>query len=132
MSTRLSIQPTILLVEMDNEVRPLITHNLENHGYTLIVTTSEEDAFEHVRDNRTRIDLILLNQVGQSIDAFLDMGRRIRASAGLPSDLPIVVIAERYEVEQEGQDVEVDDYEFVTYLEDAQQLLDLLDRLCSI
>lgn len=123
-------KPAILLVEMDDDARPLFRHNLSNHDYTVIVAISEEDAFERVKDNRAHVDLILLNQVGQSIEAFLEMGRRIRDDAKLPAHLPIVVIADQYEIAQEGQDVEVSDGKFVTYLEDAQQLFNLLARLC--
>ena len=41
-------------------------------------------------------------------------------------------MAERYGVELEGKDVQVGKSEYVTYLEDEQQLINLLRRLCSV
>jgi len=58
------------------------------------------------------------------------MGRRIRQSAGFPIRTPIVVIAERFGADMEGKDVLVGESEYVIYPEDAQQLMDLLHRLC--
>lgn len=116
---------------MDEEVRPLIEYNLNHQGYTVIVTTSEEDALERIKDDRPHPDLILLNQVGYSIDEFLEMGRRIRERSSSSVDIPIVVIAEQYEMVMEGKNIEVSDNSFVTYTEDSQQILDLLAQLCS-
>jgi hypothetical protein len=77
-------------------------------------------------------DLILLNQVGRSIQEYTVMGQRICKSAGIGGDTPIVVMAERYGADMEGKDVQVDDAEYVTYLEDGQQLMNLLHRLCPV
>lgn len=41
-------------------------------------------------------------------------------------------MAERYGIDLEGKDIKVGANEYVTYLEDAPQLLNLLRRLCSI
>ncbi len=41
-------------------------------------------------------------------------------------------MAERYEVELEGKDVQVGKSEYITYLEDAQQLMNLLRRFCLV
>ncbi len=131
MTKQKSFRPIILLVEMDEEVRPLIEYNLNHQGYTVIVTTSEEDALERIKDDRPHPDLILLNQVGYSIDEFLEMGRRIRERSSSSVDIPIVVIAEQYEMVMEGKNIEVSDNSFVTYTEDSQQILDLLAQLCS-
>jgi CheY-like chemotaxis protein len=90
----------------------------------------EEDAIERVRDGRDSPDLILLNQVKSSPEECANVGRRIRQRAGLPGDTPIVVMAERYGEDMEGQDVQVGEYEYVTYPEDGQQLIDILHRLC--
>lgn len=59
------------------------------------------------------------------------MGRRIRQGAELPSRTPVVVTAERYGADMEGKDVKVGESDYVTYLEDAQQLMNLLHRLCQ-
>jgi CheY-like chemotaxis protein len=122
--------PTILLVEYDDETRPLLKHNLRSFGYRVIVALDEEDAHERMRGGRDRPDVILLNQFKQSINEFINMGQRIRQSAGFPSCTPIVVMAERYGADLEGKDVLVGESEYVIYLEDAQQLMNLLHRLC--
>lgn len=130
MNEKRGTQPTILLLEQDDDTRPLLKYNLNRQGYRVIMVLDEEDAIERVRDGRDYPDLILLNQVGSSPEECANAGRRIRQRAGLPGDTPIVVMAERYGEDMEGQDVRVGEYEYVTYPEDGQQLIDLLYRLC--
>jgi DNA-binding response OmpR family regulator len=123
---------TILLIELDDDTRPILKQNLRNWGYCPIVALEEEDALALARGVRDRPDLILLNQVMLSIDEFVYMGRRIRQGAELPSSTPIVVMAERYGEDMEGKDVKVGESEYVTYLEDGEQLMNLLYRLCPV
>lgn len=78
---------------------------------------------------RKRLDVILLDQFRLSIDEFINMGRRIRYRAGLPSSTSVIVIAERYGAGMEGKDVLVGKSKYVTYSEDAQNLL---HRLCPV
>ncbi|MBF2005612.1 MAG: hypothetical protein IGS49_09115 [Chlorogloeopsis fritschii C42_A2020_084] len=132
MSDQQDMQPTILLLEQDEETRTLLRYNLRKQGYRVLVALDEEDALERTGDGRDRVDIILLNQVELSIDEFMNMGRRIRQGARLPSYTPIVVIAERYGADMEGKNFMVGESEYVTYLEDAQQLTNLLHRLCSV
>jgi len=94
---------TILIIELDDDTRPLLKHNLRSKGYRVIEALEEEDAIALARGERDRPDLILLNQVKLSIDEFLNMGRRIRQGAELPSSTPIVVTAERYGADMEGR-----------------------------
>lgn len=130
MTEKQASQPKILLIEQDDETRPLLIENLRNKGYRVIVTLEEEDAIERARGNgRGYPDLILLNQVGQSIEVFLEIGQRIRQRAGLPNRTPIVVVADRFEADMEGKDIQVGESEYVSYPEDGQQLLNLLRRL---
>jgi DNA-binding response OmpR family regulator len=124
--------PTILLVEEDDEVRPLLSQNLHNHGYHVVVALDEADAIERTKGGSFCPDLILLNQVGRSIQEYTVMGQRICKSAGIASRTPIIVMAERYGADMEGKDVQVDEAEYVTYLEDGQQLMNLLHRLCPV
>ena len=98
----------------------------------MLVALEEEDAIALARGVRDRPDLILLNQVQLSIDEFINMGRRIRQCAELPISTPIVVTAEQYGEDMEGKDVKVGESEYVTYLEDGEQLMNLLHRLCSV
>jgi DNA-binding response OmpR family regulator len=130
MTSKPDTLPIILLIEQDDETRPLIKHNLHLNGYRAIVALDEEDAIERKWDECGHPALILLNQVNLSIDEFINMGRRIRQSAGFPIRTPIVVIAERFGADMEGKDVLVGESEYVIYPEDAQQLMDLLHRLC--
>jgi CheY-like chemotaxis protein len=124
--------PTILLVEEDDEVRPLLSQNLRNQGYHVVVALDEADAIERTKGGGLCPDLILLNQVGRSIQEYAVMGQRICKSAGIGDHTPIIVMAEQYGADMEGKDVQVDEAEYVTYLEDGQQLMNLLHRLCPI
>jgi len=124
--------PTILLVEEDDEVRPLLSENLRNHGYHVVVALDEADAIERTKGGGLCPDLILLNQVGRSIQEYAVMGQRICQSTGNDGNTPIIVMAEQYGADMEGKDVQVDEAEYVTYLEDGLQLMNLLHRLCPV
>ncbi|MBD3885689.1 response regulator transcription factor [Phormidium tenue FACHB-886] len=123
---------TILLVEPDDTVRPILKDNLRRWGYAVIVTLDAADALQRTRDGGALFDLILLNQFGQSIEEFIDIGRHIRQQAAVASWVPIVILAEKYGVELEGQDIQLGESEYVTYLEDGEQLKNLLYKLCPI
>lgn len=124
--------PTILIFELDDDTRPILKQNLRSRGYCVIEALKEEDAIALARGVRKHPDLILLNQVKLAIDEFINMGRRIRQGAELPSSTPVVVMAERYGEDMEGKDVKVGESEYVTYLEDGEQLINLLHRLCPV
>lgn len=124
--------PTILVVEEDDEVRPLLSQNLRNQGYHVVIALDEADAIERTKGGCLCPALILLNQFGRSIQEYVVMGQRICQSAGIESHTPIIVMAEDYGTDMEGKDVQVDDTEYVTYLEDGQQLMNLLHRLCPV
>ncbi len=132
MSEKRNTEPTILVVEPDDDVRPLLRNNLHRQGYRAIVTLDEEDAIARARGDGDRPDLILINQYQLPLDKVIDMGRRIRQHAGLPSITPIVIMAERYGEDMEGKDLKVGESDYVTYLEDGEQLMNLLQRLCPI
>jgi DNA-binding response OmpR family regulator len=132
MSQTKDAPPTILMMELDDDTRPLLKLNLSNWGYHVISALQEEDAIALGHGVRDRPDLILLNQVNLPIDEVINIGRRIRQGAELPSSTPIVVTAEQYGEDMEGKDVKVGESEYVTYLEDGQQLMNLLHRLCPV
>ena len=132
MSDKQNLAPIILLVEPDDDVRPLLRNNLHRQGYRVIVTLDEEDAIARARGDSDRPDLILINQYRQPLDKVIHIGQRIRQDAGLPSDTPIVIMAERYGEDMEGKDIKVGESDYVTYLEDGEQLLNLLQRLCPV
>ena len=120
-------QRTIFLVEEDDEVRPMLKSNLENDGYRVLLALDEEDARERVRGAGVRADVILVNLVGVQPDEALHAGRRIRQDAEL--DVPLVVMAEKYGADLEGKDVNVSGNDWITYLEEHEQLDTLLSRL---
>jgi len=98
----------------------------------VIVALDEEDAIARTGDGRECPDLILLSQYLLPLDEVINMGRRIRQDARFPSGTPLVVIADRYDSDMEGKDVRVSDSEYVTYLEDGEQLINLLYRICPV
>lgn len=88
----------------------------------------EKDALERARDGRVNIDLILVD-LGMPPETVLAAGRRIRQAAALREKTPVVVIAYHYGTDVEGQDVSASDDDWITYLEDGEQLERLLARL---
>ena len=120
---------TILLIEEDDDARPVLRHHLRKEGYDVLVAVDEETALAWLAAGRARADLILINLVGKSTDEALAAGRRVKGRSGPDGSAPVVVIAERYDEGLEGSDVEVGDGEWVTYMEDATQLDELLSRL---
>lgn len=125
-------QATILAIEQDDRTRPLLKHNLCSQGYRVLLALDFEDALERAWGRREPPDVVLIAQFKLPLEETVNMGRYVRKSAGFPSHTPIIVMAECYGVELEGKDVKVGASEYVTYLEDAQQLLNLLRRLCSV
>jgi CheY-like chemotaxis protein len=124
--------PTILFIEEDDDTRPLMKRSLERMGYHVVVALEETDAVERVSSRRLQPDLILLNIVGVSVDAALDSARRVRRAAELDNRTPLIVLADEYGEELEGHDVQVSENEYVTYLEDHEQLARLLERLLPL
>lgn len=125
-------QATILAIEPDDRTRPLLKHNLCSEGYRVLLALDFEDALERAWGRRDPPDIMLINQFNLSIEKTVDMGRYVRESAGFPSHTPIIIMAERYGAKLEGKDIKLGANEYVSYLEDAQQLLNLLRRLCSV
>lgn len=92
----------------------------------------EEDALQRIQVGQQSFDLILLNQSDRSLDQMLAIGQQIRQSTEQDSPTPILVMAERYGADLEGQDIQFGDTEYVTYLEDGEQLKRILKKLCPI
>jgi DNA-binding response OmpR family regulator len=122
---------TILLIEEDDEARPILRHNLRREGYGILLAVDEAAAIDWLDAGRARADLILVNLIGKTPDEALAAARRVRERNALDGSTPVVVIAERYDAALEGSDVEVGEGEWVTYMEDTTQLNVLLSRLTS-
>ena len=129
MSTGHEHQRTILLVEEDDDTRPILRHNLQADGYRVLIALDEEDALGRVDGGHVRADLILLNLVGKSPAETLEAGRRIRAHAKYDGHTPLVVMAEEYGPELEGTDENTGGNDWVTYPKDHEQIRSLLSRL---
>ncbi|HMF54797.1 MAG TPA: hypothetical protein VK619_00435 [Pyrinomonadaceae bacterium] len=118
---------TIFLVEEKDETRPHLSQNLRRYGYRVIVASDEKESIESSSGGRVSADLILVNLVGKSADEVLQIGRRIRENTEL--DVPLVIMAEKYGRALESADVNVSDNAWITYIEDVDQLHNLLTRL---
>lgn len=124
-------QATIFLIEEDDETRGLLVASLKRQGYSVLLALDEEDAMERVSGGRLQADLVLVNLVGKVPAEVLMLGRRIRSHAELRAGTPLVVMAEKYGPDLEGTDVQVGENDWITYLENGEQLDRLLARLTS-
>ena len=122
-------QRTIFLLEEDDDTRPILKKNLQNDGYHVIVALDEEDALERVGGGHVHADLVLVNLVGKTPEAALEVGRRVREHAKYDGHTPLVVMAEKYVADLEGKDVKVGGNDWITYPEEHAQLKNLLARL---
>ena len=119
---------TILYVEDDDDTRPGIKRLLISRGYRVVIAGNEEEALERAQDGRIHADLLLID-LGLPPADVLAAGHRIRHAALTDDQTPLVVMAFKYNSEMEGQDVHAGHHDWVTYLENAEQLELLIDRL---
>ena len=122
---------TILLIEEDDEARPVIRHNLRRAGFDVLVAVDEQTALDWLAAGDARADLILVNLVGKTTDEAFDAARRVKRQSALEGSTPVVVIAEKYGDGLEGTDVREGEGEWVTYMEDSTQLHELISRLTT-
>jgi DNA-binding response OmpR family regulator len=67
---------TVLLIEEDDDVRPVLRHNLQADGYDVLVAVDEQSALAWITSASARFDLILINLVDKTT------GRAARQEAG--------------------------------------------------
>jgi DNA-binding response OmpR family regulator len=120
---------TILLIEEDDDVRPVLRHTLREEGYEVLVAVDEETAMAWLSAGPVNVDLILVNLVGRSTAEALAAARRVRERNGADGSTPVVVIADKYGEELEGTDVSAGEAQWVTYPENSAQLHELISRL---
>jgi DNA-binding response OmpR family regulator len=120
---------TILLIEEDDDARPIIRHNLRREGYDVLVAVDEASARDWLEAGGARADLILVNLVGQTTNEAFEAARRVKRLTERDGSTPVVVIAEKYGDGLEGTDVPAGEGEWVTYMEDSTQLHELIARL---
>ena len=129
MNTGREQQPTIFLIEEDDDTRPLLKANLQRDGYRVLLAVDEADAFDRVDGGGVRADLVIINLVGKTPREALSVGREVREHARYDGQTPLVVMAEKYGADLEGTDEHVGGNDWITYLEDHEQLKNLLARL---
>ena len=130
MSTGRGKQPTIFLIEEDEETRGPLVRNLRGYGYRVIVAVDEEDALERVGGGGVDADLVLVNLVGQPAGETLSLGRRVREHAKYDGRTPLVAMPEKYGKDVEGTEVNVEGNDWIFYLgEESDQLRNLLARI---
>ncbi|HEX8397016.1 MAG TPA: response regulator [Pyrinomonadaceae bacterium] len=120
-------EPTIFLLENDDDTRPIFKELLIRKGYKVILAVDQNDALQRVNDGLVKSDLILVNLVGKSGDEALNFGRTLRQNAKI--NVPVVVIAVKYDEELEGTIAQFGDIDYIVYLGTGEEFLDLLSSL---
>jgi DNA-binding response OmpR family regulator len=120
----------IFLVEEDDDTRLILRENLKKNGYNVSLAIDEEDALDRINNGCLKADLILMNLLRKTPEKILEIGRTILLTGKL--NVPIVVIAAKYGEDLEGQNVQVNENEYITYLENGEQLFSLLSRLLPV
>jgi DNA-binding response OmpR family regulator len=119
---------TILLVEEDNDLRPLLRRSLDKDGYDILLAVDEESAMDWVHAASFWFNLILINLVEKGPDEVLRIGRRIRREANRDGDTPVVVMAETFTSDEAGKWFKAGDNDWIVYQE-ADVLKTLLRQL---
>jgi len=124
-------QPTIFLVEEDDDTRAVLRDSFTRYGYRVTVAIDEEDALDRV-SNGLSADLVLIDVVGKSLEETLQSGRRIREQSKFDGNTPLIVMAEKYDKDLEGTDENAGGNDWILYLgEEPEQVKNLLYRLTA-
>ncbi|HEX8776098.1 MAG TPA: hypothetical protein VF735_21190 [Pyrinomonadaceae bacterium] len=123
-------RPTIFLVEEDDDARPHLSRNLRKLGYRLLVAASLEDARDWMSAKGcVHADLVLVDLVNRTPEESVIIGRELCGPARYNGHMPLIVMPERVPEELEGTDVNVSGNDWISYLEDSDQLQRLMERL---
>ncbi|MCC7382951.1 MAG: PAS domain S-box protein [Deltaproteobacteria bacterium] len=80
---------TILLADDDETVRRSLARLLEQAGYTIRQTTSGGEAFAHIREGRSRVDLVIVDQTMPGMS-----GEAVQAQIqSLRPHLPVIILS---------------------------------------
>lgn len=111
-STRTAPKPrleeaTVLVVEDDPVLRSTLAYNLSREGFRVLTAADGELALELARQEKDRLDLVLLDVMLPGIDGFRVL-RLIRRE----SDIPILMLSARGEEQDriDGLELGADDY----------------------
>ncbi|MGV2828636.1 hypothetical protein [Myxosarcina sp. GI1(2024)] len=121
---------TILLLEEDDETRPILVKNLRNEGYKVIVVVDRENAIDWMSSANLRPEIFIINQVNISLSQCLKNVQHIYQKSKFSQPPPVIILADKYPSELEGTVTKISRDRYVLYLEDAEQLFDFLHRLC--
>ena len=124
MDNKNDMNQIILVVEDVQETREGIEKLLLVDGYRIALARDEQDGIESAR--RERPDLILVSLAGLPREVILS-ARRIRESAAIGEDVPVVVFCVD-EIAQ-GDEIAIGENVHVTRPDNFNQLRDLLARL---
>lgn len=120
-------KPTVFLIDENNDSRSSFRTQLKNQGYHVSLAIDEEDALDRVRRRCLKADLVLMNLIRQPPEQVLEIGRNICRIENL--EAPVVVIAHQYGPDLEGRDIRTGEKDYITYLEDGDQLYSLIALL---
>ncbi len=120
---------SVFLIEEDNDSRLLWRETLKDFGCKVSLAIDEEDALDRAGGGCLKADLVLINLLEKSPNEVLEIGRNICRVGNI--NAPIVVVAQKYGEDLEGTNARFGENEYVTYLEDGEQLFDLIDRLTA-
>lgn len=116
--------PVILVVEDVHETRDGIEKLLKVDGYRLVMARDEVDGIE--RAQRQRPDLILVSLAGTPSEILIS-GQRIRESAAIGDEVPIVVFC--FDEIAAGAEVAIGKNVHIAQPDNFNQLRDLLSLL---
>src|SRR5262249_35759740 len=125
MNAEMDTLPIILVVADVEETRDGIEKLLKTDGYQVHPARSEEDAIAKAK--RDNPDLILMAAAGASSSDVAATAHRLRKSAGLSEDVPVVIFC--IPTVPEGAEVAVGKNIYVTRPDNFDQLRDFLQRL---
>ena len=120
-------EPTVFLIESDDDTRPLFKKMLQDNGYNVLLSVDEEDALQKVNDGFVKSDLLIVNLLGKSEQEMLDFGNILREKR--KPNIPLIAVAAKYGDELEGTITQVRENEYIVYLGGGNELFDLLSSL---
>ena len=116
--------PIILVVEDVHETRDGIEKLLKVDGYRVVLARDESDAIESAQ--RQRPDLILVSLAGSASEV-LGSARRIRESAAVGDDVPVVIFC--FDEIPGGAEVAIGNNIHIAQPDNFNELRALLSRL---
>lgn len=101
----------ILIIEDDADIRELLSFAFTGEGWKLIMAASGEDGLEILKNQKNRIDCIVLDIMLPGIDGLKTL-KKIKALDCIPKNLPVIMATARGEESDivAGLELGADDY----------------------